>query len=50
MKPTDFTRKGYRWLLYIPLKSEFKLEDVFKSKAHTVLDLEKTFTVGKPHP
>jgi FdrA protein len=43
--------KGIDGYSNIPLKSEFKLEDVFKSKAHTVLDLgEDEFTVGKPHP
>lgn len=34
-----------------PLKPEYKLEDAFKSKENTVLDLgEDEFTVGKPHP
>lgn len=34
-----------------PKAPEFKLEDVFKSKEHTIVDLgEDEFTVGKPHP
>jgi len=34
-----------------PIAPEFKLEDVFKSKENTVVDLgEDEFTVGKPHP
>ncbi|MCR1899289.1 acyl-CoA synthetase FdrA [Irregularibacter muris] len=35
----------------IPLKKEYKLQNSFQSKEHTVLDLgEDEFTVGKPHP
>jgi len=34
-----------------PKSPELKLEDVFKSKEHTVVDLgEDEFTIGKPHP
>ncbi len=34
-----------------PKSPEFKLEDVFRSKENTIIDLgEDEFTVGKPHP
>lgn len=35
----------------IPLKPEFQLEDVFKSKEHTCVDFgDDDFTKGRPHP
>lgn len=35
----------------IPLKPEFKLENVFKSKEHTCVDFgDDDFTKGRPHP
>ena len=35
----------------IPLKPEYKLEDVFKSKEHTCIDYgDDDFTKGRPHP
>lgn len=34
-----------------PLNPDFKLKDVWKSKAHTILDLgDDEFTAGRPHP
>ena len=34
-----------------PLHQDFKLQDVWKSKAHTILDLgDDEFTAGRPHP
>jgi len=34
-----------------PLNPDFKLSDVWKSKAHTILDLgDDEFTAGRPHP
>jgi len=34
-----------------PLNSDFKLEDIWKSKEHTIIDLgEDEFTSGRPHP
>ncbi len=34
-----------------PLNPDFRLEDVWKAKGHTILDLgDDEFTVGRPHP
>lgn len=44
-------KEGWNIWSNIPLKPEWALEDVWKAKEHTVLDLgDDQFTVGRPHP
>lgn len=48
-----FILRKYLPVIYsnIPLKREYQLPDVWKSREHTIVDLgDDEFTVGRPHP